>query len=100
MGFYGLSSQAQPWSFMDQWRRRIDLGWWVGLDSWVVDLWLCCVAVKPDWWWWWLRRMGLGWWVGLDLWIMDLWVCCVAMKPQTGSGGGCEGLVGVLAMLL
>ena len=66
MGFCGLSSQARPWSFMDQWRRRIDLGWWVGLD----------------------------------LWVMDLWVCCVAMKPQTGGGGGCEGLVVVLAMLL
>ena len=31
---------------------------------------------------------------------MDLWVCCVAVKPQTGGGGGCEGSVVVLAMLL
>ena len=67
MGFCGLSSEARPWSFMDQWRRRI----------------------------------GLGWWVGLDLWVMDLWVCCIAVKPQTGGGGGgCEGSVVVLAMLL
>ena len=54
-----------------------------------------CYSETQDRWWWWLRRIGLGWWVGLDL-----WVCFVAVKPQTGGGGGCEGSVVVLAMLL
>ena len=53
---------------------------------------LCCSETQ-DRWWWWLRRIGLGCWVGLDLWVMDLWVCCVAMKPQTCGGGGYEGSV-------
>ena len=49
----------------------------------------------------WRQRIDLGWWIGLDSWVMDLWVYGVVVKPQTGGGGGgCEGLVVVLAMLL
>ena len=43
-------------------------------------------------------RFGVVGWFGFV--VMDLWVCCVAMKSQTGGGGGCEGSVVVLAMLL
>ena len=59
---------------MDLWRRRIDLGWWVSLDSWVMNLWLCCVVVKP--------QIGGG--GGCELWIGGLLCCCEAQ-----IGGGC-----------
>ena len=63
-GFMGVlcysETQDRWW-----WLQRIGLGWWVGLDLWVMDL-----------------------------WVVDLWVCCAAMKPHTcGGGGGCEGSV-------
>ena len=78
MGFCGLSSQARPGSFMDQWRQRIDLGWWIGLDSWVMDLWVSCATVKP-------KTGGGGGcegsvWGGGLVWICGLWFCgCVVL---------------------
>ena len=88
MEFYGLVEANDRFGVVGRF-------WFVGCGFMGV---LCCSETQDRWWW--LRRIGLGWWVGLDLWVMDLWVCCVVVKPQTGSGGGCEGLVGVLAMLL
>ena len=58
---------------MDQWRRMISLGWWVGLDLWVVDLWVCCAALKPK------TGGGSGCegsvWGGGLVWICGLWIC-------------------------
>jgi len=67
------------------------LGWWVGLDSWVMDLWVCCVAVKPQ------TSSGGGGYEG-SVWGgggLDLWVCYATVKPQIGGGGGggCKGSV-------
>ena len=55
----------------------IGLGWWVGFDLWVVDLWVCCAAVKP--------KTGCGGcegsvWGGGLVWICGLWICgCVVL---------------------
>ena len=72
------SSQARPWSFMDQWRRRISLGWWVSLDSWVMNLWLCCCETLNRWWWW---LWAMDWWVSMLLWSPNQW-CCIVVKPR------------------
>ena len=66
------------------------MGWWVSLDLWVMDLRVCCAAVKP-------QTGGGGGYEG-SVWgggSLDLWVCCAAVKPQTGGGGGggCKGSV-------
>ena len=55
----------------------IGLGWWVGFDLWVVDLWVCCAAVKP-------KTGGGGCegsvWGGGLVWIYGLWICgCVVL---------------------
>ena len=63
---------------MDQWRQRIDLGWWIGLDLWVMDLWVSCATVKP-------KTGGGGGcegsvWGGGLVWICGLWFCgCVVL---------------------
>ena len=46
-GFMGVLCFNETQDRWWWWLRRIGLGWWVGLDSWVVDLWVCCAAVKP-----------------------------------------------------
>ena len=27
--------------------EKLILGWWFSLDSWAMDLWVCCVVMKP-----------------------------------------------------
>ena len=77
-GFMGVLCCNETQDRWWWWLRRIGLGWWVDLDSWVVDLWVCCVAVKP--------KIGGGGgckgsvWDGGLVWICGLWICgCVVL---------------------
>ena len=40
-----------------------------GVVGWFGFMGVLCYNETQDRWWWWLRRIGLGWWVGLDLWV-------------------------------
>ena len=44
MGVLCCSETQDRWWW---WLRRIGLGWRVGLDLWVVNIWVCYTAVKP-----------------------------------------------------
>ena len=57
-GFMGVLCCSETQDRWWRWLQRIGLGWWVGLDLWVMDLWVCCVAVKPQTSGGWLRRIN------------------------------------------